>query len=111
MFQVQFVQSELEDGVEMSAEQQQLMRELSWLELEVLSIDFTAGSGWTVSPATISRRILVCMQIVIPTEQIQIAQDSLIKEGDVEPQGTLRINILLDDDLEPMKKDIVISAK
>merc|ERR1712048_1074570 len=65
---VSYVQGDLEDGVEMSAEQQQLMRELSWLELESLSINFTAGSGWTVSPATIARRILVCTQIVIPKE-------------------------------------------
>lgn len=94
----------------MTQAQQAIKRELSWLELEDLSITFRSQSGWTVTPASVSRRILVSQNIVLPSEQISISEDSLIREGDVEPIGMLKINILLDDGLEPMQKDVVISA-
>ena len=95
----------------MTIEQKGLMKELSWLELEELEISFVEGSGWTATPETISRRIFVDMNIMLPADQIRIRDDSLVKEGDVEPIGTIKIDILLEGGLMPMEKSVNIMAK
>ena len=93
----------------LSQAEMKVQKELSWLEIEDVKITFPHGSGWILSPASISRRFLVDNNIVLPVGNLRIREDSLIKDGDVEPVGLLKLDIILD--RTAMPKDISVSAR
>ena len=103
------MEEELGAETEMSQAELQVKRELSWLEMEDITLTFPKESGWSVSPASISRRFLVDHNIMLPTNNIKISEDSLIKDGDVEPIGVLKLDILLD--ASTMPKDVNVNAR
>ena len=58
---------------------------------------------------TIARRLLVCNKIVVPAENITVLDDSLVRLGDVEPRGVLKISIAYDGNVSSIEKSIEIS--